>query len=198
MSTGYREGSQEREHQAPTSPGPAHYWLMVGISGWLGGVEGRTTHLPVIGSPVIMELCYGLWDRQVAPKHVIQMTQLMPESGPSLCKEILFPFWSKWADGQSLCESQSLGPQVTVQMEKNEIPCRRLSSPQTVGSDPCPGHTCRNARIPRGRLIPVPEGTQRPGMIMGTARTLATFQSRNDQKPGTKCNMEGIRTKAVK
>ncbi|KAI5178909.1 G-Protein Coupled Bile Acid Receptor 1 [Manis pentadactyla] len=100
-----------------------------------------------------MELCYGLWDRQVAPKHVIQMTQLMPESGPSLCKEILFPFWSKWADGQSLCESQSLGPQVTVQMEKNEIPCRRLSSPQTVGSDPCPGHTCRNVRIPRVKFL---------------------------------------------
>ncbi|KAI5941892.1 Aldehyde dehydrogenase family 16 member A1 [Manis javanica] len=38
-------------------------------------------------------------------------------------------------------------------MEKNEIPCRRLSSPQTVGSDPCPGHTCRNARIPRVKFL---------------------------------------------
>ena len=27
------------------------------------------------------------------------MTQLMPESGPTVREEILFPFWSKRADG---------------------------------------------------------------------------------------------------
>lgn len=42
------------------------------------------------------------------------------------------------------------------------------------------------------------EGAQRLGVIVGTARILATFRSRNDQKLGTILNVEEIRMKAGK
>lgn len=45
---------------------------------------------------------------------------------------------------------------------------------------------------------PMQEGARRLGVIVATARTLATFQSRNDQKLGTKLNMGEIRTEVVK
>lgn len=45
---------------------------------------------------------------------------------------------------------------------------------------------------------PMAEGTRRLGVIMATARTLATFQSRNDQKLETKLNVGEIRMEAVK
>lgn len=64
------------------------------------------------------------------------MTQLIPESGPTVCEEILFPFWSKRADGESLSESRSPRPLMAVPMETNEIPCRRLPSPKPWGLTP--------------------------------------------------------------
>lgn len=87
---------------------------------------------------------------------------------------------------------------MAVQMEKNEIPCRRLLSPPTVGSEPCVCRTCQKAQSSSGRLSPSGRGARTLGLTRGTARILATCQSRNDQKLGTNLNVEEMRMKAVK
>lgn len=51
-----------------------------------------------MGSLIIMEIYYSVWVRTGGRGTYDRMTQLMPESGPTVCEEIL-PFWSKWADG---------------------------------------------------------------------------------------------------
>lgn len=86
----------------PGDPDRLHYRHRVGTSGQFGGIDGKyVSNIPlhIIGSPIIMELCYSLWFRQVAFESCDMVTQLMTESGPTVCEEILFPFWSKWADG---------------------------------------------------------------------------------------------------
>lgn len=110
------------------------------------GSVGVQRILHAIGSPIIMEICYRLRVRQMAPEHVIMMTQLMPESGPTVREEILFPFWSKRADGESLRESRSRRPQMAGQMEKNEIPCRGSHLPKLWGllTPACPPPACRH------------------------------------------------------
>lgn len=66
---------------------------------------------------------------------------------------------------------------MVVQMEKNEIPCRRRPPPQTVGSAPCVHCICQNAHIPRGRPSSGRRGAQRLGMVIGTPWILATAQA---------------------
>lgn len=155
----------------------SHYWSRLGLSAGLGVQHASHIHLHVMGSLIIMEIYYSVWVRTGGCGTCDRMTQLMPESGPTVCEEILLPFWSKWADGQSLCESRSPRPQMVVQMEKNEIPCRRRPPPQTVGSAPCVHCICQNAHIPRGRPSSGRRGAQRLGMVIGTPWILATAQA---------------------
>ena len=86
---------------------------------------------------------------------------------------------------------------MAVQMEKNEILCRGSHLPKLWGLTPAhPAPACRHT-FQEVVQAPMADRAWRFGAIVATARTLATFQSRNDQKLGTTLNVEGIRMKAV-
>lgn len=53
-----------------------------------------------------------------------------------------------------------------------------------------------DARIPRATETPAAKEAWGLGVVVAATRTLAAFQSRNDQKLGTKLSSEEIRTKA--
>lgn len=87
---------------------------------------------------------------------------------------------------------------MAVQMETNEIPCRRLPSPKLWGLTPAwpapAGAMCskRRAKPPQQRVA-----WRCGGMIVAAARTWASLQHRNDQKLGTKLNVGESRMKAI-
>lgn len=54
-----------------------------------------------------------------------------------------------------------------------------------------------DASVPRATETPAARKACRLGMAAAATRTLAAFQSRNDQKLGTKLGVEEIRTKAT-
>lgn len=54
-----------------------------------------------------------------------------------------------------------------------------------------------DTRIPRVTKTPAAKEARGLDTVMAATRTLAAFQSRNDQKLGTKLSMEEIRTKAA-
>lgn len=66
-----------------------------------------------------------------------------------------------------------------------------------TGACPLRAPHLADARIPRATEAPAAKEAWRLGMVVTATRTLAAFQSRHDQKLGTKLRVEEIRTKAV-
>lgn len=66
-----------------------------------------------------------------------------------------------------------------------------------MGACPLRAPHLADTRIHRDTKAPVAKEAWRLGMVVAATRTLAAFQSRNDQKLGKKLSVEEIRTEAV-
>lgn len=88
------------------------------------------------------------------------------------------------------------GPNSCADGEKNE-PRAGGACLIRMGACPLLVQHLADTRIPRATKAPEAKAAWRLGMVVAATRTLATFQSNNDQKLGRKLSVEEIRTKAV-
>lgn len=88
------------------------------------------------------------------------------------------------------------GPNNCADGEKNETGAGGACLIR-MGACPLRAQHLADARIPRVTKAPEAKEAWRLGMVVAATRTLATFQSNNDQKLGRKLSVEEIRMKAV-